>query len=158
MHSATTFRLTGRHVLFSFLLFFGLVMGANGVFVWVALDTFRGTTSDSAYQEGIDYNDRLTAAAAQKARGWDGNATLNAGQLEVIAQVETAPLTGLQLEAQLRDPTGPAGDQTVPLLETAPGRYTAAVTLPHLGAWGLLVTGQSLDGTPFQLEEHLWVK
>lgn len=158
MQTAATFRLTGRHVLYSFLLFFALVIGANSVFVWVALDSFRGTTSDSAYQEGIDYNDRLLAAAAQKARGWSGKAMVTPDYLEVVADANAAPLTGLTLEALLRDPTGPAGDQRLPLYETAPGRYGAALALPHLGTWYLVVTGQSLDGTAFRLEQSLWVK
>ena len=151
-------KLTGRHVLFVLLGAFALVLATNTAFIYLALDSFTGTTSDRAYQEGLDYNQRLAAAAAQAERGWQGNAALEEGRLTVVASASEAPLTGLLLKAWLRDPTGPANDQTIDLTEVAPGRYDAPLTLPRKGQWDLLITGAASDGTPFILEQRLWVK
>ena len=48
--------LTGRHVLYMILGFFGVVLLANVVFVYLAMDTFTGLATEGAYVKGLSYN------------------------------------------------------------------------------------------------------
>ncbi len=50
---------TGRHLLYWLLGFFGVMMVANAIFIWLALNTFTGVISKTAYQESITYNQRF---------------------------------------------------------------------------------------------------
>ncbi len=151
------FRLTGRHVLFGFILFFALVIGANLIFVWVALTTFSGTTSDRAYVEGLDYNAQLAAAAAQQARGWQGDILLDGERLALqLADREGRPVTGLQLTATLGRPATRGFDRVLPLVEVAPGLYAAAVAL-EAGRWQVTIVGDDpAGGRAFRSDARLW--
>lgn len=149
-------RLTGRHVLALTLGFFGLVIAANLAFVVLALDTFSGTVSDHAYQEGLVYNQQLAAAAEQQSRGWVGDLALGADGLELqLRDREGRPVTALVLEASLSRPATKAFDRVLPLLETSPGRYTAEADLAA-GAWLVVVQGSDAAGRPFRTEARLW--
>jgi len=149
-------RLTGRHVLVVTLGFFGLVIAANLAFVFLALGTFSGTVSDHAYQEGLAYNERLTAAAEQQGRGWKGSLELTAEGLSLtLGDRDGRPVTGLALEATLARPATKAFDRTLPLVEVAPGRYAAAVDLAD-GTWLAIVEGGDAAGHAFRTETRLW--
>jgi nitrogen fixation protein FixH len=149
-------RLTGGHVLIVTLAFFGLVIAANLAFVLLALDTFSGTVSPHAYQEGLAYNQRLTAAAEQRARGWTGDLALTDDGLALtLRDREGRPVTGLVLAAALSRPATQAFDPSLPLVETAPGRYAAAIELAA-GAWRVVVEGSDSAGEAFRTEARLW--
>jgi len=149
-------RLTGRHVLFGTLAFFGIVIAANLAFVWLALDTFSGTVSDYAYQEGLAWNQRLAAAEEQQARGWTGELALAAEGLELrLTDGAGAPVGGLALVAALSRPATRAYDRSLPLREIAPGRYVAAVALEP-GNWLAVVEGSDAAGRAFRTEARLW--
>ena len=60
---------TGRHVLMMMLGFFGVIFAVNGVFAFLAIDTFTGLETEQAYLKGLDYNRTLTAAAEQRTTG-----------------------------------------------------------------------------------------
>lgn len=151
------FRLTGRRVLLGFVGFFGLILVMNGAFVWLALSTFSGTTSDKAYVEGLAYNERLAAASAQRARGWQGDLRLDEGRLSLqLADAEGRAVTGLALTARVGRPATRVYDMSLALTEVAPGLYAAAVTLEE-GAWQVIVEGDDATGErPFRTEERLW--
>jgi len=149
-------RLTGRHVLFATLGFFGIVIAANLAFVFLALDTFSGTVSDRAYQEGLAWNQRLEAAAEQQERGWRGELLLAGDGLELrLTDRDGAPVGGLALTASLSRPATRAYDRSLAFIEVAPGRYAAAVDLEP-GSWLAVVEGSDASGRPFRTEARLW--
>ena len=62
--------LKGRHVLMALIAFFGIMLIANGIFVYFAVATFSGGDTSNAYRKGLNYNETLAAAERQAARGW----------------------------------------------------------------------------------------
>ncbi|MEO1193557.1 MAG: FixH family protein [Pseudomonadota bacterium] len=149
---------TGRHLLYALLGFFGVMLVANVIFITLALDTFTGVTNKNAYQDGLNYNQRLEAAAAQQALGWTGALTVESGQLSLaLNDAQGAAVTGLTLQAELRRPTNEIADITLPLQEMLPGVYGAALDLPYKGNWNLMISGQAADGTPFETRTRLWL-
>jgi nitrogen fixation protein FixH len=149
-------RLTGRQVLVATLAFFGLVIAANLAFVFLALDTFSGTVSDRAYQEGLAYNERLAGAAEQRSRGWTGALALIPDGLSLtLGDRDGRPVAGLTLVASLSRPATRAFDRSVALIEVVPGRYLAALDLEP-GNWLVLVEGSDSAGSSFRTEARLW--
>ncbi len=151
-------RFTGRHLLYWLLGFFGVMLVANIIFIWLALDTFTGVTNKNAYQDGLAYNERLAAAEAQKALGWQGQVTQGDRTLVLtLKDGKGAAVRGLQLEALLMRPTHDNADQRRVMVEQAPGRYLAPLELPAGGNWDLVISGTAADGTPFETRKRLWI-
>lgn len=149
---------TGRHLLYWLLGFFGVMLVANVIFVWLALDTFTGVASETAYQDGLAYNQRLEAAAAQKALGWSGQVTQEPQRVVLtLSDGEGQAVRGLDLEARFQRPTHDGQDRSRLMVEAAPGRYVAPLDLPAGGSWNLVISGAAADGTPFETRTRLWV-
>jgi nitrogen fixation protein FixH len=160
----TPTRITGRHVLFGLLGFFGLVFAANGAFIFLALDSFSGLSTENAYQRGLDYNETLRAAETQRALGWRVAVTseaLGAGRHRIAVDFldkRGAPLDDLAVDGSLRRPTQDGQDRPIALARVAPGRYAVDVSLPLAGQWDLVLAARSPAGWTYRLEERLWLK
>jgi nitrogen fixation protein FixH len=143
--------LTGRHVLWAMIGFFGVVFAVNGVFLYVALSTWNGTDVDNAYIKGLAYNEVLAAARAQRDLEWSVVVENLEGQsddtrLEVRYEDDRgAPIVGLSVEALFRHPVRRANDRVVTLSEGEGGLYGAAVSLPGAGEWDVHVVASG-DG------------
>lgn len=149
---------TGRHLLYWLLGFFGVMLVANVIFIWLALDTFTGVASKTAYQDGLAYNERLEAAAAQQALGWEGRVTQDAQSVVLtLKDAGGAAVRGLTLQVLLQRPTHDGQDQTRVMVEAAPGRYVAPLELPAGGNWDLVISGAAADGTPFETRTRIWI-
>ncbi len=149
-------RITGRHVLFGMLAFFGVVFAANGIMMWMAARTFDGLDEPDAYRRGVHYNERLAAARAQRALGWRMELSLAASgvdgldrSLRVNAQrADGRPLDGLAIRVTMRSPVNAREDREVTLAAdpTAPGLYGAGIRLPRLGKWQAVVEAEDAAG------------
>jgi nitrogen fixation protein FixH len=132
-----------RWIPFAFIGFFGVVLAANAAMIWLAFASWTGLETESAYQKGLAYNDRLAAARAQAALGWQVDiafAERAPGGLEIA--LDLADRYGNSLEralvnATLLRPTHEGHDRTVVLERTLGGRYEALVELPLAGQWDL---------------------
>lgn len=145
------FRLTGRHVLIGLLAFFGTVMAVNAVMVTVALDSWTGLTTRSAYNDGLAYNKTIADVARQSALGWRVQTTVArigepAADGSIAVRVTADPrdgagaaLAGSRVTVQFRHPILEANDFDATLTENANGRYEAVATLPTAGFWKLRV-------------------
>lgn len=157
-------RITGRHVLFGLLGFFGLVLVANGAFVYLALDSFSGLSTENAYQRGLAYNDTLRAAEAQRALGWRvavRTEALAGGRHRIAADFADkrgAPVESLAVDGYLRRPTQEGYDRDIALARVGPGRYAAEVALPLAGQWDIVLSARSPAGQRYRLEQRLWLK
>ena len=60
----------GRHVLMGLIAFFGVMLCANGIFLYLAMTTFAGGDTADPYRKGLNYNETLVAAERQAERGW----------------------------------------------------------------------------------------
>lgn len=149
---------TGKIVLGAMLGFFAVVLSVNGLFVFLALDTWTGTTSRHAYVEGLAYNDRLAAARRQEALGWHLDVETVAGPDEGdrvpivlrahLRDARGAGIDGARLTGELRHSMAEALDTSLDFGDVGGGRYEAAVTLPRRGRWELRLEAEAADGTP----------
>lgn len=139
--SRAAFTLKGWHVLIALLVFFGVDIAINTVFMVTAYKTFPGETSITPYEDGLAYNSALAQLHDQESRAWRITAGADdEGRLKVQAFDRTgAPLKGLKVSAELIRPATEAGRRSVAFHETAPGTYLADTSALN-GAWDLDVT------------------
>jgi nitrogen fixation protein FixH len=128
-------QITGRMVLFALIAFFGLIFAVNAYMIYVALSTFGGVETASAYKVGLAYDTEIAAAQAQESRAWKVEATLSGNdkgrtvQLGVLGK-SSAPETGLMARARLSHPGDRRQDVELMLAEVSPGLYRASYAAP----------------------------
>lgn len=137
--------ITGRTVLMGIVAFFGVVFLANGTLVYFALDSWPGLSTESAYEQGRDYNQTLAKADAQRTLGWTSDIKLSedsedqdSHQLRIrFTDADGVPIDGLQVHVTFRRPVGAENMArvAVPQAAGAVGEYRSAVTLPLAGRW-----------------------
>ena len=156
--------ITGRHVLIALVAFFGVMLVANGIFVYLALSTFGGLDASNAYRQGLKYNERVAESQAQAARGWQVEVVLadEADRLTVeFLDQFGAPVRGLGVAAVLARPATDASDRTLELREADAGRYTTSLDRLPAGNWvlSLLATRLTSKGEQprYRLKQRLWV-
>ncbi len=155
-------RIEGRHVLWGLIGFFGVMFVANAIFVYFALATFSGGDTSSPYRKGLDYNETLAAAERLAARGWQGEVGYDdrSGRLSLMLRDrESAPVTGLIIEAMLSRPATANEDRAVRLTEAEPGIYAANIKLDP-GLWVISVaSGEGSDASEpvYRLKHRLFV-
>ena len=134
---------TGRMVLACLIAFFGIVAGVNAIMIRVAVSTFGGVETASAYQAGLSYTREAHAAHTQDALNWQVKASVRASagttRVEIDARdAEGRALTGLQAAARLERPTDRRADQTVTLHEDGSGHFRGTAA-PRSGQWDLVI-------------------
>lgn len=161
-------KITGKHVLFAMLAFFGVVIAVNGVFIHFAFDSWTGLTSRHAYTEGLAYNRTLERAAAQRALGWTSElsvvrqdsplGTVEVAALARLAKSDGAPVAGGEAMLLFQHPIDEKLDLRVALAETAPGLYEVSTRLPAPGNWRLRLEMTAATGETFRRDEAIWIK
>lgn len=152
-------KITGRMVLLGFVAFFGVIAAVNGVFMYLALSTWPGLTTEDAYKKGIAYNKTLDEAAAQKQLGWRSAVVFDAsGKLSVTLHgKDGAPLSGVTVEASLFRPLGDETVQKLTLEEAAPGIYAARFQAPQPGRWKADIAAHRNDDA-YNMRHEVMVK
>ncbi|HWA62998.1 MAG TPA: FixH family protein [Caulobacteraceae bacterium] len=153
--AASRLVIRGWHVLVGFVLFFGVVIGVNTLFIVEAYHTFPGETSVTPYEDGLAYNKALAQHRAQEALGWRMTAGLVGGALRVDAFDRAgAPLKGLHISALLQRPATEEGRKVVTFAETSPGVYVGKAGA-LAGAWDMDVTAHDEAGHMMLAERRL---
>ncbi len=127
----------GRHVLMSLIGFFGVMLIANGLFVYFALSTFTGSDSDP-YRRGLHYNDTVAAAERQAERGWRSSLSYDTAKRRLsldLADNQSRPVTGLQINALVGRPVTDNEDHALSLKEEVE-RSLFGGNRPTTGAMG----------------------
>ena len=149
---ASSFRITGWHVLFAVVAFFGVVIAVDATFLVAAYRSFPGQVSVTPYEDGLAFNRDVARRQAQAALGWSATAAPVAGGVQVeIADRQGAPVQGLALTGLLRRPATEAGEIALKFSEASPGRYFATAR-PGGGAWDLEASAKD---HPFKAERRL---
>lgn len=149
--------ITGKMVLAWIVAFFAVIIAVNLTFVYFALDSWPGLTTQKAYEEGIAYNQTLEGAARQDAMGWRSHVVLGPSTpkgTRLLTLTMTGPdgaLAGLAAQARLTRPLGEGLTVDVTLAEDRPGLYAALLRLPALGRWQAEVTARAPDGRSFRM-------
>ncbi|WP_421789724.1 FixH family protein [Hyphobacterium sp.] len=146
----------GYHVLIGLLIFFGVIIAVNAVFLTQALTTFRGEDERRSYMQGNNYNAVLDRRAAQAELGWTATSEVRSDGVTLdIDQAGGQPVSGLVMEARLRHPADSNLDIELSLTETDAGIYRAVTAIPQ-GRWTLAVG--TAEGPPFELEQDVWLQ
>jgi nitrogen fixation protein FixH len=151
--------LTGRMVLFYFIAFFGVVFTMNFFMVRVAISSFSGVETESAYKAGLSFKNDVAAAHAQDARHWAVEASLQRGgdatRLVIMARDEgSRPLAGLTPEVRLAHPTDKRRDIAVEFVEVTAGRFQNLTPMPQ-GRWDLVIALKRADETVFRSKSRI---
>jgi nitrogen fixation protein FixH len=154
----------GRWIPWVFVGLFGIVLIANGTMITVAISTFTGMETTSPYKKGINYNERLAAAAAQDALGWQASLSAeNAGddgETAISLMLEDgsgAPIVAADVTARIDRPLQDGFEQVITLEEFGGGRYVAAVSLPLKGQWEVQVDAFA-RGNRYQITDRIQLK
>lgn len=158
-----------RIVLGSLLGFFGVILGANGVMIWLALGSHPGLTQERPFETGLRYDAITAAAEKQAALGWSadleflpdegaGNGKSLTGRLIVTMSGPDgrALKERLTLRAQIERRVESREDMDLPLEPMGPGRYGAILTLPLRGEWLVRLAAAS-DKGEWQVAKTLMV-
>ena len=118
--------ITGRQVLFGFIVSFAVVFAVNGYMVYEALSTFDGLEVSNPYEKGREYNNDLNAMVAQKTLGWtsainveDNGRDHDARLVVTFADKNGAPLKLLRIRAGFIRPVVGGMDQSKMMTETS---------------------------------------
>ncbi|MBA4130616.1 MAG: hypothetical protein C0519_04240 [Hyphomicrobium sp.] len=153
--------ITGRHVLFLMLGFFGVIIATDAFLVYKAVSTFGGIETQDAYRKGVTYNERIAEERAQEARGWTKDARLEKGELRVtVRDKDQKGVEGLQISAMFGRPATNTEDRTLTLTPVGPGEYMATLGDIEPGNWvATMEARESLTGTGavvYQSKVRLW--
>jgi len=160
--TATTGRaprpITGRTVLLYFIGFFGIIFAMNFYMVRVAVSSFSGVETESAYKAGLSFKNDVAAAHAQDARHWAVEASLQrGGATSVIITARDAQgqaLAGLTPEVRLAHPTDKRRDVVLELVELTPGQFKSLTPMPE-GRWDLVIALKRETDTVFRSKSRL---
>ncbi len=132
MSKKTPFRITGVHVLIGFVLFFGLIIAVNIVFISMANRSFPGETVQHAYDKGVRYNETLAAREQAQKLGWNITYSFARGRdgldrFTVQIADENGPVDALKIEVALAFSGHPEWDETLVLENISAGKYQSAL-------------------------------
>lgn len=155
-------QVTGRMVLICLVAFFGVVAGINGIMIKLALSTFGGVETESAYQAGLAFAREAEAVARQDALHWQVRANVStvadATLVELVARDASGrPLAGLEASVRLVHPTDRRADRDVPLDETATGTFRGRGEPLH-GQWALLIELKRDETPVFRSRNRIFLK
>ena len=154
--------LTGKHVLFILLGFFGVMLAVNIYFTIKAVKSFPGEDVPRSYLQGIEYNKTLQARAAQDASGWSAavnTAKSGADEQTLILKMNDRSgrgISGLTVTGKLRHPTDTSLDKDIVLVDAGGGIYRAKLGSIS-GQWGLIANARQGEFI-FTLTQDLWAE
>ncbi len=122
--------LSGRHVLFALLAFFGAVFAVNGYFLYSALSTHTGVVANEPYRRGLKYNERIEADERQARLGWREAVSYDAAASTLKLSLDDragSPVGRMTVSAKVGRAASAREDVTVKLEEVAGGRYQAQI-------------------------------
>ncbi len=130
--------LTGWHVLFLLIAFFGLVFAVNAYFIGMALTTHTGVVANEPYRKGLAYNERIVASERQAQLGWTEKLSISSNGARLIFELQDGqaqPIRGLIVTARIGRPATTEGESTITLSEASAGRYEAVLPEGESGAF-----------------------
>ncbi|GEO81060.1 FixH family protein [Pararhodospirillum oryzae] len=141
---------------------FGIVVAVNMVMLVLAVRTFGGVSTPTAYVEGLAYNHEIATARAEASLGWSAEVQVTPAvsapgvrgaegpwPVRIAARVVDAsgqPVEGLDVDAVLRRPSDASLDRPLALASLGQGRWQGALDLPAPGLWELRFVARKAEG------------
>ena len=156
--------ITGKKVLLWFVGFFGIILIANVVLLWLAFGTWTGLDVSSPYQFSQQYQTELEDAKKQSLLNWSVivSAKLNDDGLTKI-QVQASDkngneLTGYQVISKFSRPTQSRDDIIIKLEEISLGKYEGELVSELAGQWDLITDFFKNDSRIFRSKNRIFLK
>ncbi|MDA8637018.1 FixH family protein [Rhodospirillales bacterium] len=156
-------KITGKKVLIWMIAFFGVIIAVNSVFMFFAINTWPGLTTEDSYKKGVNFNQTLEAAARQSALGWlskveigDGTDTDKAVIIRMTGQANT-PLSGLVVTASVERAVGTHNTQIISMSETSPGVYSGIFKAPMQGRWIAEIRAAGPNNTSYRMKHQVMI-
>ena len=154
----------GRHMLICLSVFFGTMFVVNGIFLYYAISTFNGLSTEDAYRTGLHYNSRIAEENKQKELGWSSQLSTSSGHSQLIVKISNdnrAPVSSLAIDAKLQRPASNRFDFSLDFKELTPGEYVASLNELAHGNWVLdfRAAKQSTVDKPttYRIKKRLWL-
>jgi len=156
---ATKFRLTGKHIIVTLLVFFGVIFSVNGLFLYKSITSFPGEDIKQSYRQGLAFNETLENRASQRASGWEADLAIDGADITLsILDTGGIPVRGLSIVGLLKHPTETDLDVPLTFNAQADGSYVAVLGVSVIGKRFLTTKAQTTDGFVFETKNELWLK
>ncbi len=155
--------ISGKTVLAWILGFFAVIFAANAVFIYLAIGSFPGVVTETAYEEGLAYNEEIAASREQALLNWTVNGSVSriegttAAILVDAKDAAGAPLAGLTVTVVLVRPANAEPERTVVLQEGETGRYRAELADMPAGRWIVKLLAEGRDGKSFRSFNRIYL-
>ncbi|MBC7283753.1 MAG: FixH family protein [Hoeflea sp.] len=126
---------TGKHMLFTMVAFFGVIITVNLVMARFAVTTWSGLVVPNTYVASQEFNAKAAEARAIAALGYQVKLTPNAEGLAIdFVDAAGKPALADSMIAELRRPVGEDQDREMVLVRDSDGIYRAGGELAE-GEW-----------------------
>ncbi len=156
-----TQQFTGKHVIFSLIAFFGVIVIANAIFLTLAIRSFPGDSDDDAYLRGLDYNEVIAERSAQAALGWQAEVIgiSDDGAIEVIVvDRDERPIDALRIVGKLQRPANDGSDIDLTFMYDGAGAYRSTASGAVRGVWDLKARAVNADGDDFDFNARVIIE
>lgn len=117
-----------------FVMFFGVIIIVNTIFIYNALKTHSGVVTEQAYEKGLAFNQTIAKAKSQPQ--WRDKASYENGALTwEIRDENGAPIKNAKVRASFFRPIKTGHDFSVDLTHKGSGIYQAKPNIPISGRW-----------------------
>ena len=154
----------GRHMLICLSIFFGTMFVVNGIFLYYAISTFNGLSTEDAYRTGLHYNTRIAEENSQKELGWISSLSTSESRSHLtvtISDRNQIPVSNLKIDANLQRPASNRFDIPLTFKESNPGEYVTKLIDAGRGNWVLdfSATKPPASGktTNYRIKKRLWL-
>ena len=160
----TNFRLTGKHALAIFVVFFAAIIAANVAFTFAAVKTFPGEEDQKPYFQGLHYNETLAERAQQESLGWRAvlvEAKRDHGGASFLLRITDEsgkPIDGLALDGEIRRTTHDSEDSSIEWSPAGEGAYRGVARKAGRGLWEFRALASIDESRPFSMETRIVLK
>lgn len=132
MTGKTNGQFTGKHMAGVLVVGFGIVVAVNFTMASLAVGGFHGVLVENSYVASQNFNDWLEEARAERALGWEAEASRDAAGYVTLAT--SAVPDGARITAELRRPLGAHEFADLVFTPDGKGRYRSTVPVAA-GRW-----------------------
>ncbi len=153
--------ITGHHVLFGFIGFFGVIFAVNGYFLYAALSTYTGIVSKEPYRKGLAYNERIVADERQARLGWRQELVVERSGLVRLALsgAQGEPVRGIALHGTIGRPSTSREDRPLAFVAKS-GAFVADAGPLAEGNWivDIAVRTAGSEEPVYRARRRIWLK
>jgi nitrogen fixation protein FixH len=155
-------RVTGRFVLITLVVFFGVITAVNALMATLAIRTFGGIEAENAYRAGLAFSKEITAGRDQKARDLRVEVATNrqsGGMMEfrlTIHNVDAKELPRMRARIDLRHPADRRHDRVLSLKQE--GSEFVGTIAVESGGWNLRISLDTNNERIFQSNNRIVIQ